>query len=382
MEKLLGKTGKMNTNIEFVKLFKNKTIFMTGHTGFIGSWLSFWLTSMGSKVVGYSLEPPTNPSLFDTLGLKDSLTHIIGDVNDKTKLYESIVTSNPDFVFHLAAQPLVTQSYEKPIETFQTNIMGTANLLDSMKQMSNISVCIVFTSDKCYENRETNHAYTENDPVGGHDPYSASKGSAELIVQSYRNSFFKSSNDEQSTSIATIRSGNVIGGGDWAENRIVSDCIKSLINDKPIPLRNPQSIRPWQHVLEPISGIFCLAKKMWEDRISYSEPWNFGPDITNTMNVKELVEQIINEWGMGSWEDISHNDAPHEAKSLMLDSSKAKKSLDWNPVYSTKEAIEQTTRWYKEYYEKNVDMKDFTLSQIVHYVKKAEQLNIIWAKNT
>jgi len=364
----------------FDGIFKGKTIFVTGHTGFIGTWITLWLHSLGAKVIGYSKNIPTVPSLFEILDLKNNITHVIGDVNDAEHLNDCLTKYNPEIIFHLAAQSIVKTSYDIPIETFQTNVMGTANVLESIRKVPSIRVCVIMTSDKCYENRELDYAYKEGDPMGGSDPYSASKGSAELIVASYRKSFFDSkNNNNDNVCISSVRAGNVIGGGDWAKNRIVPDCIQSLKNNQPILVRNPNSSRPWQYVLEPISGILKLATKMWNNPSDYNEAWNFGPNHKNKILVKELVSQILESWGDGKWSDISESKGEYEAGTLMVDSTKAMKLLEWKPVYSLDESISETITWYRENENKTSDMKDFTLDQIQKYVQKAKQLNITWA---
>jgi len=366
----------------FNGIFKDKTVLVTGHTGFIGSWLTEWLCELDANVIGYSLEPITDPSLFEVLGLENKITHIIGDINDSQNLHNVIEQHSPEIVFHLAAQPLVKTSYAFPRKTIQTNVMGTVNLLESIRDVSSVKICIIITSDKCYENRELSYAYKETDSMGGYDPYSASKGATELIISSYRNSFFNQQNyDVHGISLSTSRTGNVIGGGDWAENRIIPDCMKALSKNEKINIHNPNSIRPWQHVLEPISGLFCLTQKMYDDPVKYAQPWNFGPLITNPhLKVNELTFQVVTDWGSGSWIDSSDKNELHEANLLMLDSSKAIKNLDWHPVYSIKEAIGETVEWYKEFYKNNGNMGEFTKSQILNYVHKAKQMNITWAQ--
>ena len=270
-----------------------------------------------------------------------------------------------------------------PIETLQTNVMGTANILESIRKITSVQVCVIMTSDKCYENRELDYAYKESDSMGGSDPYSASKGAAELIVVSYRNSFFNPKNiSNNKTCISTVRAGNVIGGGDWAKDRIVPDCIRALEKKQPIPIRHPNSIRPWQHVLEPISGMLRLAMKMWYNPSDYGSSWNFGPiNSKSKISVKEIVSQILEEWGDGKWEDLSQKNRNEKLESgtLMLDSTKAMKLLEWKPVYSLKESIFETITWYRSYENKTTDMNDLTLIQIQKYIKKAKQLNIPWA---
>jgi len=371
----------MTSSNLFNEIFKDKTIFVTGHTGFIGSWLTEWLCELDANVIGYSLEPPTVPSLFDTLGLEKRITHIIGDINDSKNLQDVIEKHSPEIAFHLAAQPLVKTSYDAPKKTIQTNVMGTVNLLESIRDASSVKICVVITSDKCYQNRELSYAYKETDPMGGYDPYSASKGATELVISSYRNSFFNTQNfGAHETSLSTSRTGNVIGGGDWAENRLVPDCVKALSKNEKISIRNPNAIRPWQYVLEPISGLLCLTQKMYNDPIKYAQPWNFGPLITNPhVKVNELISEIITNWGSGNWIDSSDKNEPHEANLLMLDSSKAINNLDWHPVYSIKESISETVGWYKEFYKNHENMEEFTKNQILNYVHKAKQMNITWA---
>ena len=365
----------------FNGIFKNKTILVTGHTGFIGSWLTEWLCELDANVIGYSLEPSTSPSLFSTLNLEKKISHNIGDINDSDKFHNIIEKHSPEIIFHLAAQPLVKTSYDAPKKTIQTNVMGTVNLLESIRHVSSVKICTVITSDKCYENRELSYAYKETDPMGGYDPYSASKGATELIISSYRNSFFNPQNfGVHGVSLSSSRTGNVIGGGDWAENRLIPDCVKALSNNEKISIRNPDAVRPWQYVLEPISGLLCLTQKMHSDPIKYAQPWNFGPLITNPhVKVNELTSEIITNWGSGDWIDSSDKNEPHEANLLMLDSSKAINNLDWHPVYSIKESIGETACWYKEFYENHENMETFTKNQILNYVNKAKQMNIAWA---
>ena len=366
----------------FEDLFKNRKVFVTGHTGFIGSWLTQWLCNLGAKVVGYSLKPPTNPSLFEDINLEKKLVHIIGNINDQSKLQKTLQEHSPEFIFHLAAQPLVKTSYDQPVETIQTNIIGTTNLLESIKKTSSVKVCVVVTSDKCYENKEINYAYKETDALGGYDPYSASKAAVEIISSSYRNSFFNPNNfTEHGVSLATSRIGNVIGGGDWAEDRLVPDIMRSLSKNHEIHIRNPTAVRPWQHVLEAISGLFCLSKKMRDEPTSFAQPWNFGPLLDNeNLTVSQLNSQIISEWGSGNHSNIS-GDAHHEANLLMLDSSKAINKLNWYPVYSVKEAISKTVTWYKEYFTNKDQVEKLTQNQISEYVEQAKKMNLRWATN-
>ena len=379
---LHGKLGKLSVEHLFNGIFKNKTVFVTGHTGFIGSWLVLWLQSLGAKVVGYSLEPSTKPSLFETLGLENEITHIIGDIQDKQNLSDSIEKYKPEIVIHLAAQPLVRVSYEDPVETFRTNILGTVNILDSIRKSDSVSSCVVMTSDKCYQNLDANRFHKETDHLGGSDPYSASKGAAEIITNSFRNSFFNKGN------IATVRAGNVIGGGDWAKDRIVPDCIRALIANKKIMVRNPSSIRPWQFVLEPISGILWLGSKLYTKPEKFSEAWNLGPNQISNMTVEKVVQNTIRIWDKdgsekGSWLDTSKEskNQPNESISLLLDSTKALTSLEWKTIYSFETTINQTISWYKSYYNNDTSMKELSVHQIEQYSKAADQMNMTWAKN-
>jgi len=377
-----GKFGKLSSKSMFKGIYKDRTVLVTGHTGFIGSWLVLWLQSLGAKVVGYSLEPSTKPSLFETLGLENEITHIIGDIQDKQNLSDSIEKYKPEIVIHLAAQPLVRVSYEDPVETFRTNILGTVNILDSIRKSDSVSSCVVMTSDKCYQNLDANRFHKETDHLGGSDPYSASKGAAEIITNSFRNSFFNKGN------IATVRAGNVIGGGDWAKDRIVPDCIRALTTNKKIMVRNPSSIRPWQFVLEPISGILWLGSKLYTKPEKFSEAWNLGPNQISNMTVKKVVQNTIRIWDKdgsekSGWIDTSKEskDQPNESASLLLNSTKALNSLEWKTIYSLETAINETISWYKSYYNNNTSMKDLSLDQIEQYSKIAAQMNITWAGN-
>ncbi len=370
-----GKDGRHMFN----EIFTNKTVFVTGHTGFIGSWVCSWLHLLGAKVIGYSLSPNTVPSMFKIINLEKKIVSIIGDINDKKHLENSLIQNQPDFVFHLAAQPLVKESYEKPFETFQTNVMGSLNILEAIRNVDSVKICVMMTSDKCYENKEIHYAYKENDSLGGHDPYSASKGAAEIVISSYRNSFFNPSNFlKHKKSVATIRAGNVIGGGDWAKDRIIPDCIRALIDNNPIFVRSPTSIRPWQHVLESVSGMLNLAAKMWENPKDFSGPWNLGPTSSNkTYHVKDMVNLLIKNWGSGNWESISEKIQKHEANILILDTTKVNTMLKWMPVYNTEDAIKETVAWYKAY--QMNEHSDITEKQIQNYIEKAKQKNISWA---
>lgn len=353
-------------------IYKDKKVLITGATGFKGTWLSIWLNKLGAKVIGYSLETQTIPSMFNICNMNSKIVNIIGDVRDYTNLLNTFKEWKPDIVFHLAAQPLVRLSYKESINTYETNVMGTVNLLEAAKNTESVKAVIVITTDKCYENKEWVYGYRENDPMGGHDPYSASKGCAELVVSSYRNSFYSESN----IALSSVRAGNVIGGGDWAEDRLIPDFVRAVSENKSIVIRNPLATRPWQHVLEPLSGYLKLGELMIEDNKKYSSAWNFGPKDTDVLNVDKILKLCIKNWGEGSIElDIGYK--PHEANLLKLDISKARSHLKWNPVYNVDEAIEKTINWYKIYYEyKKENMYEYTLKQIEEYEEMMKELNL------
>ncbi len=363
------------------KIYKNKKVLVTGHTGFIGSWLSLWLVEIGAEVIGYSLEPPTKPSLFNVLGLKDKISsHVIGDVRDEKHLSSVMKRCQPEFVYHLAAQSLVRTSYKEPKLTYETNVMGTINVLETIRTVGGVKVCIIFTSDKCYENKEWVYGYRENDPMGGYDPYSSSKGCAELTISAYRQSFFNPKEfNKHGVAVASIRAGNVIGGGDWQKDRLFPDCIKALGKGKRIILRNPQAIRPWQYVLEPVSGYLWLGALMYQNGIAYSDAWNFGPAHGEIVSVEQATNLIIKHWGKGSY-SVDTSEQPHEARLLKLDCSKIHAMLNWQSIYDIHLAIEKTVRWYKDYYHKKEDMYDTSLKDIGEYIKKAGKKGVPWSK--
>jgi CDP-glucose 4,6-dehydratase len=349
--------------------YKGKTVLITGHTGFKGSWLALWLESLGAEVIGYSLDPPTDPSMFQATGLSGRIVDIRGDVLDCNKLLETVKKYRPEFIFHLAAQPLVRSSYKNPLKTFNVNVMGTANILESIRLSQISTTCVCITSDKCYENQEWAYAYRENDPLGGYDPYSASKGAAEIVIAAYRKSFFMKGNDNPLVSLSSVRAGNIIGGGDWAEDRIVPDCIRALVKERPVMIRNPHAIRPWQFVLDPLFGYLVLALKMKENPEGYAEAWNFGPYHSNAVDVQTLTEKILREWGSGTWEGISHHEnSPHEAGYLMLDIAKSSMTLGWKPVYDVDAAIHKTIDWYRHFYSSKVGMDIFSQEQIRNFM--------------
>ncbi len=349
------------------EFWRGKRVFLTGHTGFKGSWLSLWLQKLGAHTVGYALAPPTTPSFFNVAKLADGMTSISGDVRDLTKLKQACIDCNPDIVIHMAAQPLVLRSYEDPVETYGTNVMGTVHLLEAVRACKNVRAVIIVTSDKCYENREWVWGYREDEAMGGYDPYSNSKGCAELVTSAYRNSFFcPDKYDEHGVAIASVRAGNVIGGGDWAENRLMPDIIKAIINDKPVMIRNPRAIRPWQHVLEPLHGYLCLAERLWKMGADYSGGWNFGPNDDDVKEVSWIVEKITNLWGDGARWETDEKQYPHEANCLKLDCSKARYILDWSPKIDLSTAIEWIVAWFRSYQQRD-DMFQVSASQITSY---------------
>ncbi len=348
--------------------WKNKTVFVTGHTGFKGSWLSIWLNQLGAAVHGYALKPPTKPNMFETTAVGKILKSNISDIYDYKKLSAAIKKAKPDIIFHLAAQPLVRQSYKDPLETYQTNILGTANLLEAARHIKSVRAVVIITSDKCYENKESNYAYRETDPMGGYDPYSSSKACAEIITATYKNSFFKDSD----TAIASARAGNVIGGGDWATDRLIPDCIRAWIKNKTVEIRYPQAIRPWQHVLEPLAGYLVLAEKLYKHGNKFAGAWNFGPDNKNIKNVEFLVRGIAKLWDKNAkWKKtvLKH---PHEAILLKLNCSKAKAGLLWRPCWNIEKTLEKTIQWYKTYYDCPRNITAATIEQINQYMKDSK----------
>ncbi|PJI10403.1 CDP-glucose 4,6-dehydratase [Clostridium sp. CT7] len=354
-------------------VFSNKNVLVTGHTGFKGSWLSMWLKKLGANVIGYSLDPYTKNDNFNVCGLSGRLIDIRGDIRNSEKLENVFNTYKPEFVFHLAAQPLVRKSYENPRETYETNVMGTLNVLEAIRKCETVKVGVMVTTDKCYENKEQSIGYKETDPMGGYDPYSSSKGCAELLIASYRNSFFNLNDySKHGKVVASVRAGNVIGGGDFAQDRIVPDCIGAIEKGDIINIRSPHSVRPWQFVLEPLSGYMLLAAKLYNEPLKYSGAWNFGPNETLNIEVKDVVNQIIKSYGKGKWKDVSNEAKPHEANLLTLDCSKAREFLGWQQALNFEETIDMTVSWYKNYC--NEDMYEFCKMQIEEYTKKQKAL--------
>jgi CDP-glucose 4,6-dehydratase len=352
-------------------------VFVTGHTGFKGSWLSLWLSRLGARVTGYALAPSTEPSAFIAAGVRDVLSaHHEADIRDGARLAQAMRDSAPDVVLHLAAQPLVRVSYQQPRETFDVNVVGTASVLDAVRALHRPCAVVVITSDKCYDNREHTWGYRETDPLGGGDPYSASKGAAEIVVASYRHSFFPPERvHEHGVRLASARAGNVIGGGDWAQDRIVADIARSVSSGQPVQVRNPRSLRPWQHVLEPLGGYLLLAARMLTtpDGVRLADAWNFGPSGLEVVTVGALVDLFLAAWGSGSWQDASAGGQPHEAQLLRLSIDKAVTLLGWRPRWSVSEAVRRTALWYRRFYQQGPavraagSMRDACLAEIADY---------------
>lgn len=358
-------------NCLFGGIYNKRRVLVTGHTGFKGSWLCYWLSLMGAKVYGISLEPPTQPNHFELLNIE--MESNIQDINDLYEIKKIIKRINPEVIFHLAAQPLVRLSYQEPINTLTTNIIGTANILESARQLPDLKAIVIITSDKCYDNKEWLWGYRENEAMGGKDPYSASKGCAEIVTAAYRNSFF---NKPGSAYLASARAGNVIGGGDWANDRIITDIVSSASRSEKVYLRFPYSIRPWQYVLEPVSGYLTLGSHLLQGNQSYAEAWNFGPNSESNVTVMELVNVATKHWGKIDF-DYDKGVHPHEAGFLMLDSSKAAKLLQWSPVWDLEATVKYTINWYKAYYESGKMLTE----EILHiYICDAIKKNIPWSR--
>ena len=367
--------------MSFSNKYRDKRVFLTGHTGFKGAWLTEWLLSLGADITGFALPPSTSPSLFEQLGLTSRMRHIVGDVRDLSVVYSAIEATQPDFVFHLAAQPLVRLSYDQPVDTYATNVMGTVNVLEAVRQLGQPCTVVAITTDKCYENKEWVHSYREEDPMGGYDPYSSSKGAAELVIAAYRQSYFSS--PDSHVKLASARAGNVIGGGDWALDRIVPDCIRSLSGGETIPVRNKIATRPWQHVLEPLSGYLWLGACLANPSLSpfgsqLSGGVNFGPTLASNRTVAELVREILKHWP-GKWEDKSDPQAVHEAKLLNLATDKAYHFLNWSPVWSFAETIKHTVDWYRQSNASDIDVHALTTVQLNSYTAAAKSADVTWA---
>jgi CDP-glucose 4,6-dehydratase len=341
-----------------------KKVFVTGHTGFKGSWLSLWLQELGAEVTGYALAPATKPSMFYVARVAARMRSVEGDVRDLRGLWGAMSEAAPELVIHMAAQPLVRRSYVDPIETYSTNVMGTVNVLEAIRRTPSVRAVVNVTSDKCYENREWVWGYRENESMGGYDPYSSSKGCAELVTSAWRNSFFNPGEyDEHQVALASARAGNVIGGGDWAEDRLVPDILRALSEQRPVAIRNPNAVRPWQHVLEPLSGYLVLAQKLMERGVEYDGAWNFGPLDEDAKPVQWIVERFIQQWDSNAKWQLDGAEHPHEAHHLKLDCSKARARLDWQPKWNLSRAIEAIAKWQRAYLDRQ-DMREVTLAQI------------------
>jgi CDP-glucose 4,6-dehydratase len=349
----------MNTDF-----WRCKRVFLTGHTGFKGSWLSLWLQSLGAELTGFALAPPTTPSLFEEAKVADGMTSILGDVRDLAALQAALHKAEPDIVIHMAAQPLVRYSYQNPVETYAVNVMGTVHLLEAVRHTTSVQAVVNVTTDKCYENKEWHWGYREDEPMGGFDPYSNSKGCSELVTRAYRQSFFQTGT--RKVALASARAGNVIGGGDWAIDRLIPDTVTAFEQGKPVTIRNPNAIRPWQHVLEPLCGYLTLAEHLYTNGTSYAEAWNFGPSDLDAKPVGWIVENLAALWGNDAKWQIDSGDHPHEAHYLKLDISKARSRLDWHPKLPLIEALKLIVEWQR-HRQSGAPVRQFTLDQINAY---------------
>lgn len=383
----------------FNNIYKGKKVLVTGHTGFKGSWLTLWLNKLGADVCGYSLEPNTEPSMFNELGIEKYCKSYFGNILNAEELNKVFVEFQPEIVFHLAAQPIVRLSYKEPVLTYQTNVMGTLNVLEAArncklqnlnctggggispledgKKTSSVKAFVNITTDKCYENREIARGYTEDEPMGGYDMYSSSKGCVEIMSSSYRRSFLQ---EDGTYAMATARAGNVIGGGDWAEDRLIPDCVRNINGNKLVEIRNPIAVRPWQHVLEPLSGYLLLGEKLLTEGKKYAEGFNFGPNEDSVLKVADVAQKVVENYGKGKVV-VHKRDNLHEANLLMLNVDKAKRVLGWTPTLTAKEAIKNTVEWYKYFYDKSENMYDFTMKQIGEYEEKFNHETIKKRKN-
>lgn len=354
-------------NSEF---WSRRRVFLTGHTGFKGSWLSLWLQSMGAKVKGYALPPPTHPNLFEEANVASGMASQLADVRDLVTLSKSMLEFQPDIVIHMAAQPLVRWSYQAPVETYATNVMGTVHMLEAARKTASVKCIVNVTTDKCYENREWVWGYRENEPMGGHDPYSSSKGCSELVTSAYQRSFFAKNG---TPALASARAGNVIGGGDWAEDRLIPDILRAFENGEPVIVRNPLATRPWQHVLEPLSGYILLAERLYTDGQSFAEGWNFGPSESDARPVQWIVEHMVEAWGNNANWQLNEEAQPHEAQYLKLDISKARHKLGWEPSWDLATSLMKTIRWHSAWLAGD-NIQEFTLNQIADYLASGNKV--------
>lgn len=353
--------------------WQEKTVFITGHTGFKGAWLSIWLSLLGAKVTGYALQPPTEPSLYELCNVGQKIISIYGDVRDREFLEKSVLANKPEIIIHMAAQPLVRESYKFPVDTYDVNVMGTINLLEAVRQCKSVRAVVNVTTDKCYDNREWLWGYRENESLGGFDPYSSSKACSELVTAAYRSSYFPSRDYENHrVAIATARAGNVIGGGDWAIDRLIPDCVRAILKGENIMIRNPQAIRPWQHVLDPLKGYLLLAQKLYESESDFAEAWNFGPDDNDAKSVEWVVNKMCELWGTGSYV-LDDRLQVHEAHYLKLDCSKARLRLGWEPRWNITMALEKTYEWCIAHHS-GLSLYDVCRQQIEEYNVCAEKV--------
>jgi CDP-glucose 4,6-dehydratase len=349
--------------------WRGKKVFLTGHTGFKGSWLTLWLQALGAHVTGFALAPDTTPNLFMLGRVSDGIQSIFGDIRDRALLANAMKEARPDIVIHMAAQPLVRESYVTPVETYETNVMGTVHVLDAVRQVPGVRSVVIVTTDKCYENREWEWGYRENEAMGGYDPYSSSKGCAELVTSAYRNSFFNPSTySKHGVAVGSGRAGNVIGGGDWAADRLIPDIMRAISQGETVNIRNPHAIRPWQHVLEPLSGYLMLAEKLYTDGPRFADAWNFGPNDSDAQPVQAIVERLTSQWGDGAQWRLDGGNHPHEATFLKLDCSKAHARLGWRPRWDLNHTLDTIVAWYKSAAQ-DEDLKTVTLAQIDDYTQ-------------
>ena len=349
--------------------WRGKKVLVTGHTGFKGSWLTLWLQALGAKVTGYALAPDTTPNLFELARVADGIDSVISDIRDRHAVLNAMKAASPEIVIHMAAQPLVRESYASPVETYETNVMGTVHVLDAVRHVQGVKSVVIVTTDKCYENHEWEWGYRENEAMGGYDPYSSSKGCAELVTAAYRRSFFNPSTyATHGVAIASARAGNVIGGGDWATDRLIPDIMRAIMREERVRIRSPHAIRPWQHVLEPLSGYLLLAEKLYSEQSRYAEAWNFGPNDADARPVQAIVERLTSQWGEGASWALDGDEHPHEATFLKLDCSKARNRLGWQPRWNLERALDEIVAWYKAA-ARQEDMRAVTLEQIDQFTQ-------------
>lgn len=349
--------------------WRGKKVLVTGHTGFKGSWLTLWLQALGAKVTGYALAPDTTPNLFELARVADGIDSVISDIRDRHAVLNAMKAASPEIVIHMAAQPLVRESYASPVETYETNVMGTVHVLEAVRHVPGVKSVVIVTTDKCYENHEWEWGYRENEAMGGYDPYSSSKGCAELVTAAYRRSFFNPSTyATHGVAIASARAGNVIGGGDWATDRLIPDIMRAIMREERVRIRSPHAIRPWQHVLEPLSGYLLLAEKLYSEQSRYAEAWNFGPNDADARPVQAIVERLTSQWGDGASWALDGDEHPHEATFLKLDCSKARNRLGWQPRWNLERALDEIVAWYKAA-ARQEDMRAVTLEQIDQFTQ-------------